>query len=221
MEDPSDKKVFLNELTEVLERIEGHCKLFDEGRESAAKDMSVCLGSLFYDNSHQESLLKKLKVKEKIKLLSTNKKYTKRLHLGLVRKINVGVNDGVGGEAKYWALCDERYFPMPEDDNKSLTVKEWFDEKVFSSKEYNLTRSDIMRDMRNKDGGAHVNDPSVGYKKFKEKESGGSCLVGIRSGKARGYDNAPLMPSMRQMCYEVLKSDIRHQVNSELMCDLT
>jgi hypothetical protein len=37
-----------------------------------------------------------------------------RVHLGLVRRINVGVKDGVGGKAKYWPLCSEKYFPMPK-----------------------------------------------------------------------------------------------------------
>jgi hypothetical protein len=59
----------------------------------------------------------------------------------------------------------------------------------------------------NKDGGAHVDKVVEDrYDQFRKSWSGGSTLVGIRSGTPRGYDNIPTYPAIRQIAHEFLHS---------------
>lgn len=86
--------------------------------------------------------------------MSTNIMWPKEIvHLGLVRRINVGITDGKGGEAKYWPICDERYFPKPK--NRSIMDFEnwWQSEEIFKYDSYSLTRRDLILSVANKDGG--------------------------------------------------------------------
>lgn len=99
---------------EFLELIEILCKCYDkEGKEIIALSISTAIRVLVHDTNRITSLLTHLD-KKKVKFLSTNFiEPREKVHLGLVRRINVGVNNGIGGEAKYWPICDKRYFPIP------------------------------------------------------------------------------------------------------------
>jgi hypothetical protein len=182
------------------------CECFDSSdKEILALSISTAIRVLVHDTSNSTSLLNHL-AKKNIKFLSTN--YINRrekVHLGLVRRINVGVNNGVGGQAKYWPLCNENYFPMPST-NSYLEFEEWWSsEIVFDSTESKLTRKDLVLAVTNKDGGAHFdNKVQKKYDDFRYSWSGGSTLIGISSGQKRGYDNIPTYPAIRQIGYEIL-----------------
>jgi hypothetical protein len=160
-----------------------------------------------HDTNKSTSLLSHLG-KKGDKFLSTNVRDTsERVHLGLVRRINVGVDDGVGGEAKYWALCDERYFPSPKKVAMLDQIEWWDKEKIFQSTTSHLTRRDLILQMTNREGGAHFDDKiQKKYDEFRHSWSGGSTLVGTKSGVVRGYDNIPVRPAVRQIGYEVLRT---------------
>ena len=135
--------------------------------------------------------------------------------MGLVRRVNVGVTNGIGGEAKYWPLCDERYFPMPKQ-KEVLSFDEWWnDEVIFDSGISTLTRRDLVLSVANKDGGAHFDHKvSKKYDDFRHSFSGGSSLVGISSGNKRGYDNIPIYPAIRQIGYELICSLQPQQIST-------
>jgi len=184
------------------------CQYFDiDQEEILALPISTAIRVLVHDTPKSTSLLKHLN-KKKIKFISTNTTNQKeKVHLGLVRRINVGVTDGKGGEAKYWPLCNEKYFPMPEEKNYLEFEEWWSQEKVFVAPQSALTRKDLVLSVANKDGGAHFDDKvQKKYDDFRYSWSGGSTLVGINSGAARGYDNIPTYPAIRQIAYELLKS---------------
>ena len=184
------------------------CQYFDnDEKEILALPISTAIRVLVHDTPNSTSLLKHLD-KKNIKFISTNTTHPKeKVHLGLVGRINVGVTDGKGGEAKYWPLCNEKYFSMPEESNY-LEFEEWWGaERIFSSSQSSLTRKDLVLSVANKDGGAHFDSKvQKKYDDFRYAWSGGSTLVGITSGKARGYDNIPTYPAIRQIAYELLKS---------------
>ena len=126
--------------------------------------------------------------------------------MGLVRRINVGVHDGVGGEARYWPLCDETYFQSPQQ-SQTLGFEDWWDERVFQNQNDFLSRRVLVLTVANKDGGAHVDgEVEICYDRFRKSWSGGSTLVGTLSGARRGYDNIPTYPAIRQIAYELLRS---------------
>lgn len=203
VDNPVNKKY-----NEFLELIWVLCECYDkEGKEIIALSISTAIRVLVHDTNRSTSLLTHMGKKNK-KFLSTNiSKSTDPIHLGLVRKINVGVHDGIGGEAKYWPICDERYFPMPKS-KKYLDFEEWWStEKIFQSSESDLNRKDLVLSMANKDGGAHF-DTKVQkkYDDFRYTWSGGSTLIGTKSGISRWYDNVPVYPAIRQIGYELLET---------------
>lgn len=203
IDNPLDQK--FDEFVELLEVL---CKCYDEdGKDIIALPISTAIRVLVHDTSQSISLLSHLG-RRNIKFLSSNVKNAREhVHLGLVRRINVGVVDGVGGEAKYWPLCDERYFPK-QNNRTMLDQKVWWEEEViFQSNDSSLTRKDLVLTMANKDGGAHFDKKiQKKYDDFRHRWSGGSTLVGTKSGTVRGYDNVPVRPAVRQIGYEILRS---------------
>jgi hypothetical protein len=103
---------------------------YDKGHEIVAVSIATAIRVLVHNSQHSTSLLTHLKVKS-LHLLSTNlREPSEKVHLGLVRRINVGVNDGKSGEAKYWPLCDERYFSSLKQHFVMLTFDAWWKECV-------------------------------------------------------------------------------------------
>ncbi len=202
---------------EFLELLQALCEYYDrDEKEILALPISTSIRVLVHDTRRSTSLLTHLGKKD-AKYISTNTSSDRDpVHLGIVRRIHVGVKDGVGGEAKYWPLCDERYFEKPQECNE-LKFSEWWEkEVVFRSNEHSLTRKDIILSVANKDGGAHFDsEVEEKYDAFRHSWSGGSTLVGINSGIRRGYDNVPTFPAIRQIAYELL-STIKSNSNKVL-----
>lgn len=171
-----------------------------------ALSIATSLRVILHDTSSSTSLLQHIG-KKSIGFLSTNfSSPNEPVHLGLVRRINVGVHDGVGGEARYWPLCDETYFPSPQQ-SQTLGFEDWWNERVFQNQNDFLSRRVLVLTVANKDGGAHVDgEVEVCYDRFRKSWSGGTTLVGTLSGASRGYDNIPTYPAIRQIAYELLRS---------------
>lgn len=191
---------------EFLELLSVLCSSYDSlDKEVLALPISTAIRVLVHDTENSTSLLKHLG-KKNVNFLSTN--YVtpnEKVHLGLVRRINVGVSNGVGGEARYWPLCSEKYFPMPSP-KTTIPFIEWREaEVIFSSSTSSLTRKELVLAVANKDGGAHFESKvQKKYDDFRHTWSGGSTLIGIKSGLKRGYDNIPIYPAIRQIGYELL-----------------
>lgn len=205
-------------LAEHMKLIAVLSECYDGGNEIVALAIATAIRVLLHNTQHSTSLLTHLTAKS-VCLLSTNlREPLEKVHLGLVRRINVGVNDGKGGEAKYWPLCDERYFPSPRQHFVMLAFDAWWKECVFENEntQHRLTRRDLVLAVTNKDGGAHFDtEVEERYDQFRKSWSGGSSLVGRRPGTKRGYDNIPIYPAIRQVAYELLHSGIDAQLSQE------
>ncbi|UAA39804.1 hypothetical protein KIH87_05465 [Paraneptunicella aestuarii] len=193
---------------EFLHLITVLCECYDSKNEEVlALPISTAIRVLLHDTKNSTSLLTHLN-KSKENFFSTNLKDSREcVHLGLVRRVNIGVKDGVGGEAKYLPLCYGKYFST-EEQGKYLSFNEWWEkEGIFVNEQSTLTRKDLVLNVTNKDGGAHF-DKKVkkNYDAFRHSWSGGSCLSGINSGIKRGYDNIPIYPAIRQIGYELLRT---------------
>jgi len=201
-------------LAEHMKLIAVLSECYDGGHEIVALAIATAIRVLVHNTQHSTSLLTHLTAKT-VHLLSTNiREPSEKVHLGLVRRINVGVNDGKGGEAKYWPTCDERYFPSPRQHFVMLAFDAWWEECVFENTQHSLTRRDLVLAVTNKDGGAHFDtEVDERYDQFRKSWSGGSSLVGRRSGTKRGYDNIPIYPAVRQVAYELLHSGVDAQVS--------
>ena len=191
---------------EFLELLSLLCNSYDSlDKEVLALPISTAIRVLVHDTEKSTSLLKHLR-KKYVNFFSTNHiTENETIHLGLVRRINVGVNNGVGGEARYWPLCSEKYYPMPAS-KTTIPFNEWWEtEVIFSSATSSLTRKELVLAVANKDGGAHFDSKvQKKYDDFRHSWSGGSTLTGIKSGIKRGYDNIPIYPAIRQIGHELL-----------------
>lgn len=194
-------------LAEHIQLLTTLCECYDNGNDIIGIPIATAIRVLVHDTEKSKSLLAHLECKN-AQYLSTNfRNQREPIHLGLVRRINVGVVDGKGGEAKYWPLCDERYFPAQREHFKFLSFDDWWGERIFENRTSYLTRKDLVLAIVNKDGGAHFDtEVEKRYDDFRKSWSGGSSLVGLCSGTVRGYDNIPIYPAIRQMAYELLNS---------------
>lgn len=204
---PSTEKNYAASSLDVSrELLEELCKSYDAMETDVfALPISTSIRVLVHDTESSTSLLGKLGKKD-IPFISTNGISSDGpVHLGLVRRINVGVRDGKGGEARYWPNCDERYF-CDESPKTLLDFEKWWDsEQVFISASHSLTRKDLVLSVANKDGGAHFDEKvKKKYSEFRHSWSGGTSLVGIHSGHSRGYDNIPTRPAIRQVAQELM-----------------
>ncbi len=185
------------------------CDCYDSGNAGAAISIATAIRALVHGTERSISLLTHLGRKNGQYLNTSFRDPRETVHLGLVRRINVGVTDGRGGEAKYRPLCDERYFPTPREHFTFVPFDSWWGERVFENQKSCLTRRDLVLTIANKDGGAHFDtEVDERYDNFRKSWSGGSSLVGRRSGVKRGYDNIPIYPAVRQMGYELLHSEL-------------
>jgi hypothetical protein len=200
-------------LAEHIKLIAVLSECYDGGHEIVAVAIATAIRVLVHNTQNSVSLLTHL-TSETVHLLSTNlREPSEKVHLGLIRRINAGVNDGKGGEAKYWPLCDERYFPSPRGHFVMLELDAWWNECVFENTKHRLTRRELVLAVTNKDGGAHFDaEVEECYDQFRKSWSGGSSLAGLLSGTNRGYDNIPIYPAIRQVAYELLHSGIDAQV---------
>jgi len=202
------KNQFSERLSDYVKLFKALSKCYDEGDEIVALSLATAIRVLVHDTDKSTSLLTHLDLKRGWFLSSNLKDTRERVHLGLVRRINVGVHDGKGGEAKYWPTCDERYFSSPTQHFLQLEFDNWWTEVVFKNDQHELTRKDLVLTVTNKDGGAHFDGKvEEKYDQFRQYWSGGSCLVGIHSGAKRGYDNIPIYPAIRQIAFEILHSE--------------
>lgn len=194
--------------SEYLDLVSCLCEYYDSSDKGIiALSLSTAIRVLLHDTKKSTSLLAHLG-KKNISFMSTNIDLNNNsVHLGLVRRINIGVKDGVGGEAKYWPLCKEQYFPMPKSKVFLDFDTWWSKEIIFRSGIHSLTRKDLVLTITNKDGGAHFDEKiDKKYDAFRHSWSGGSSLFGINSKAKRGYDNIPTYPAIRQISYELLCS---------------
>jgi len=185
------------------------CRCYDDNNEIVALSIATAIRVFVHDTARSVSLLTHVGRKSGQFLSTSFRTPREAVHLGLVRRINVGVHDGVGGEAKYWPLCDERYFPTPTLHFMFMPFDDWWSERVFENSKSFLTRKDLVLFIANKDGGAHFEtEVDERYDGFRKSWSGGSSLFGRQSGMKRGYDNIPVYPAVRQIAHELLHSKL-------------
>lgn len=195
---PNDLK---NKLLFLKESLYGEDEIFGGA-------IAVTLRTILHDTDKSCSLLNILNLKNRM-FLSTNTEdnyHKNNVYHGLVRQIKVGVIDGRGGEVKYWPLYDERYFKQ-DMMKKFIPFDKWRKEIILKNEKFELSRKDVILICANKDGGAHYDGLiEKKYDEFRQNNVNNSYLIGINSGIVRGCDNAPILPSIKEIAYEVIET---------------
>jgi hypothetical protein len=177
---------------------------FDKGREVAALCIGTIIRVLLHDTNQSHSLFDQLGIKN-INFLDTSHNNHPGTYLGLIIKFFSDVQDGQGGEVIYKpTFTSDFHFK-----NKNwIDFDSWWDKKILINENGDsLTRKQLVLFIANQEGGAHI-DPQIDevYDKFRHSYSGGVRVFGSKSGIERKFDNIPVLPSTRQISFEVIES---------------
>lgn len=194
----------LGHLRAQLGFLERSAKSYDEGFQDEAKRLAVVIRVLVHDTSKSTSLLAQLN-KKTISFYDSASHYNPNTvvvsHSGLVLK-KFTFPQG-GGE--YEAPLDD--LPPSMSKSKKTAFDEWWNKKIVlgDNKKNAFTRKDLVLNVADTDGGAHV-DPKLdqAYANLSRFNSLGWKF--FRSDVAEDFKNSPVLPSIRQIAHEVLKT---------------
>lgn len=134
-------------LRRQLEYLRRHCELYDAGHLDEAVHLAVVIRVLIHDTNNNKSLLRQMRVKEPVKLVTSFG--LSEILPGDFQPISVLpllVSSAEGGTFAPFPL------PVPP---ILMAVNDWWEEIVWKQKS-TLTRQEIILGTANKEGGAHV-----------------------------------------------------------------
>lgn len=175
-------------------------KSYDQGIVGEARRLAVSIRILVHDTNRSTSLLTQLN-KKQIAFLDTATPYNKNNALAsdcltVMRLTSKG--------AAYIAPLSHL---SPSRANIKIPFDNWWSRNIVYKDINNnfFTRSSIVLNVSDKDGGAHV-DPNLdeAYAKFSRFNTMGWKL--FKGGISEEFNNTPVLPSIRQITYEVLKT---------------
>jgi len=213
MAQPS-KQELLQHLDDHLDFIEKCIKDYKEN-ERLAKRVATTIRVLVHDTQKSTSLLTLLGSKD-IDFRTTNAPkggmaFWKLTRVGMQGDI-VNLTPYIGIVAKEVTGTPERielrYLPiyeqMPEGGRK-VKFDNWWSENIYDNKKgYTLSRKQLVLNMVNKDGGAHVDEDGLdsNYASFKEQ----GVMQFVVNGNLQGFDNIPAYPAVMQIAWELGRS---------------
>ena len=177
---------------------------FDTGREVAALNIATILRVLLHDTAQSHSLLDQLGIKN-IDFLDTSHDLHPGTYLGLIIKYFSDVHDGKGGVVLYKPTFTSDFHLR---NRYLLNFDTWWNKNIFINPNGDsLSRKQLILFISNQEGGAHI-DPLIDevFDKFRHSYSGGIRVLGSISGIERDFDNIPVLPSIRQISFEVIES---------------
>jgi len=194
----------LADLKEQIAFMKQSASSYDNGFEGEAKRLAVVIRVLVHDTANSVSLLTSMN-KKNINFYDSASDYNPNRvvvsHSGLVLK-RFTFPQG-GGE--YKAPLDD--LPPSMSKNRKVNFDQWWDTKIVirDNQKNTFTRKDLVLTVANKEGGAHI-DPNLdqAYANLSRFHSLGWKF--FRSDVAEDFKNNPVLPSIRQIAHEVLKT---------------
>jgi len=196
-------------LIEQINFLQRSAKTYDEGYASEAKRIATTLRVLLHDTTWSKSLLTLLG-KKRIKFYNTAMEYDSGLapNMKLILIIIRGHGEKDQGEC-----FDDAYYRAPLDNcppgtdvNRKMDFLQWWNQIVIIDQKKNkFSRKDLVLDVSNKDGGAHI-DPELNNKYADLTRSNSLGLVLISNNVEKKFSTNPELASIRQICHEVLKT---------------
>ena len=193
---PGDLEEYLREQMGFLS---ASASSFDSGHLGEARRIAVVVRVLVHDTGKSKSLLSQLD-KKHIRFWDTSNDLIPDNMMPFAGLVLMRLTAGEG--MSYVAALDS-YRPQAL---KSVSFQEWWEKIVIKdSKGATFSRKDLVLTSANKEGGAHV-DPTLD-RAYADLTRFDSMAWRIRVGGQVGpAENAPVLPSIRQIGYEVLKS---------------
>lgn len=188
--------------THFLEQIQflvTSARLYDSGFKAEAKRMSVITRNLVHDTKNSHSILKQMNKKDMLFYDTAQEINPLNLlpHNGLcIHKITSGEPE----ESGWVPRLNDSPFPVVKVDFES-----WWNKKVIKDSYGKIfTRKDLVLNVSNTDGGAHV-DPKLNINYFNLTRKNSMAWKLVINGIEYDY-NAPHLPSIRQIAHEILLS---------------
>jgi hypothetical protein len=197
-----DNKELLGHLKEQIAFMQESAISYDSGFESEAKRLAVVIRVLVHDTSQSTSLLTLLGRKRQMLFYDSASKYDPRnpatSNCLTVMKLSAT-------EAEYDAPLDD--LSSGRDKNRKRSFDNWWERLIIygDNKNNAFTRKDLVLAVANKEGGAHV-DPTLDqrYADLSRFNSLGWKL--FVHGEEKDFNNTPILPSIRQIAHEVLRT---------------
>jgi len=195
------EKELLNHLKEQIAFMKASASSYDNGFEGEGKRLAVVIRVLVHDTQQSTSLLTLLK-KKNILFYDSATVYDPNNPLPsndlvMMRLSNIG--------AEYIAPLDN--LSPARDKTKKVSFGRWWDRNIILKDKANniFTRKKLTLIVANKEGGAHI-DPKLDqdYANLSRFNSLGWKF--FKSGVEKDFNNTPILPSIRQIAHEVIKT---------------
>lgn len=172
---------------------------FDEGFESEAKRLATVIRVLLHDTSSSKSLLSQLHVKKTLKYVDTALEFNPNnlLPTGGLIVLRMQSSPASGD---YVAPLDDL---SPGRHRPAKQFDAWWNDPVLKDTLGTIfSRKKLVLDVANTDGGAHV-DPSLNsaYEALARHNSFGWVISASHG--PQPFTNSPVLPSLRQIAYEL------------------
>lgn len=189
-------------LQEHMEFLHRSCESFDSGYISEAKRLAVTARVLMHDTKQSRSLLRQLKLLPGMGFFCTARPQSENTIFGDDTRL---VLVEMGGKGVSYKVPADKIPPPPGQRHKIRLFPEWWNEPIIITKGFSFCRRDIVLNLSNKVGGAHV-DPELDAAFAELLRDNPLGLTG-----AVGDDEPRKVPdielhSMRQIAYEIIKS---------------
>ena len=194
----------INHLKEQITFMLKSTESYDNGFEGEARRLAVSIRILVHDTSQSKSLLGQLG-KKNIVFLDTANRFDPNnlLASNCLTMMRYRFENGKS-EGRYVAPLDNL---PPTRVNIKIPFEIWWSRNIIY-KDINknvFTRKDLVLNVANTDGGAHV-DPKLdeAYAQFSRFNTLGWKV--FKNGIAENFENTPVLPSIRQIAYELLRT---------------
>jgi len=197
-----DNKELLGHLKEQIAFMQESAISYDRGFESEAKRLAVVIRVLVHDTSQSTSLLTLLGRKRQMLFYDSASKYDPR---NLATSNCLTVMKVSANEAEYVAPLDD--LSSARDKNKKRSFDNWWKRLIIyeDNKNNTFTRSDLVLAVANTEGGAHV-DPKLDQRYADLSRFNSLSWKLFVHGEEKDFNNTPILPSIRQIVHEVLRT---------------
>lgn len=179
---------------------------FDKGFQGEAKRLAVAIRILVYDTARSSALLTQLR-KMSILFYDSASIFDpgNLLPSNCLTMIRFSKQEGEEPVGDYVAPLDR--LSGARNKNKKVGFNRWWNSTtMYKDRTGNIfTRKDLVLTVANKEGGAHI-DPELdeAYANLSRFNSLGWRV--FTQGKDKGFENSPVLPSIRQIAHEVMKT---------------
>ncbi len=196
-----EERAYKEALATQLRYIHRSCQIFDQGHWDEAIRIATQLRIILYQGSGKnKSLLQRLGVQGRVKLLSTVHPVSPTTIMFHGMGTMEFGSDGTTQTTNFFPGLDDTSFKA------EMRQHDWWEQLVWVDNDVKLRRKDIILTAAHKDGGAHFDDLTPEYEHLAAPGAAGAWMVEID-----GVEHVtPIIGAhyvcLRQMGYEILHS---------------